>query len=194
MTRLAFFLAAALAPNALACQPGEVSAYMDEYKLKQVTGYIPRNGGTNGRVGTSASGADASAYSYQAFISGKNNVVMAAVPQPSARTKYFRGIVRVPAIEKAAGRCVYFFVGDTYGEGSNKFGAFGKMDIVHEPPEKNSRLFNEIKGAKLYIVSGPQQVRGKRVIARIPAATSTARDPDDARALEEAIRIMGLSP
>lgn len=158
------------------CEPGVVgNDYLNTFRIKRITGYIPKLGGINGSAHQSASGADPSAYSFENFERGKNEIVMVAIPQlprrPGKRSRYFKSIVRVPAIEKAIGKCVMFYAGDHYGSSSNWAGEFGKIDIVHEPPYRNAMKFNW-KDKELYIMTGPQMVRGKRVIYRLPDAVS----------------------
>jgi hypothetical protein len=179
MLRLASFVTVFLlgAGTAFAgCEPGVVgNDYLNTFRIKRITGYIPKMGGINGSAHQSASGADPSRYSFENFEKGKNEIVMIAIPQmphhPHGRSRYFKSIARVPAIEKAIGKCVMFYAGDHYGRSSNWAGEFGKIDIVHEPPYRNATKFNW-KDKEVYIMSGPQTVKNKRVIYRLPDAVS----------------------
>ena len=174
---LATFLASSLSSLAHAdCQPGIIDGYIDARVVKKITGYIPKIGGINGRVGTSASMADASHYSWEKFMAGQGKIVMIAIPQvhPSIKNqdRYFKSVFRVPSIERQVGKCVLFFAGDRYARDSMKDRPWWKMDMVHEPPYKNAFKFNQMKNTPVYIISGPQMVRGKRIILREAGAIS----------------------
>jgi hypothetical protein len=170
------FSLGSLPGHARDCRPGEIGEYQHHFELERITGYIPALGGTNGRPGTSASGVAGTNYSFQKYMKGKANVVMVAVPRPTRRD-YFKTLVRVPALEKHVGKCVIFFVGDTYGESSNDFGVFGKMDVLHDLPEENADMFDHLRNTDLYVVAGAQQVKGKRVILRDPRALLAENNP-----------------
>lgn len=170
---LLFLSFAAIPALAYDCRPGENPVeYPANFKLKKITGYIPKLGGINGGVGKSASGVDASKHSFENFKAGKSDFVMVAVPQRGEiktkhggeRSRFFKSMVRVPAVEKAAGlgKCILFFAGDHYAKSSNWAGEFGKMDMVHEPPYKNAMLFNNLQNAQVFVVSGVQTVKNKR--------------------------------
>lgn len=172
--------------------PPEVGTFEADFLLKKITGYIPEHGGINGKKGQSATpGVAADSLTYEKFMLGDADKVMVAIPQRGTvtyqyrgrtkqKSKHFRSIVRVPEVEQRSGKgkCIPFFAGDHYGEGSNKFGEFGKMDIVHDPPQKNAFLFNDVSDTTVYIMQGADLSRNTRVKpARMPEALGFLQPP-----------------
>ena len=96
----------------------------------QITGYSAGNGGIQG-PDVSPSRVKPRSATFEKFLNGQSKFVMVAIPQDQ-RKKFYKQILRVPAIEDQYHRCIPFFAGDFYDSDSDGNGKLGKIDISHD--------------------------------------------------------------